>query len=124
MEKKEAKFDIIYVGAVFHLLSKKECELLIDVINQLLNKNGILFGQTVTLYKERDNTENKNNEEKAKGAGSKNPYRRLRDLHTMDSFRILLKDKGHFEDIFLEFRKDNLKDSNDLNSMYFYCKKP
>lgn len=53
---------------------------------------------------------------------TKKKHRKTRELYSMDSFRNLLKDQGHFEDIFLEFRKDKNYKKNGRNTLYFIAK--
>ena len=77
-------FDIVQISNVYHLLTKKEGEIMMKVAVKLVNKSkGIIFGSAMGC----------------KNEGVSYRKDKLRYLHSKSSFEKLMKECGNFEDL-------------------------
>eukprot|EP01083_Nonionella_stella_P135702 412800_1 len=81
------RFDVIYIGNVYHLLTEKQCELLTTITTSLIStNNGIVYGSTV-------------------GCDVPGEYLRknkTRYLHSKQSLQEMMKTHGTFKNIVVE----------------------
>ena len=80
------KFDVIYIGSVYHLLSKEQCKSLTQIASSLIKESdGIIFGGTVGV--------------ESKPGNYPRSKQKMRYLHTKDSFEIMLKSNTKFRKV-------------------------